>query len=203
VYAFGADIPSANPTIGYQWPIAANSPGFTRKNIGTGFYPIAVTPVGNATAQIIAVTIQIPEAGSPIFTLYTASIPEANLFTFTHNDLKQVGGISDPDKGPVGQNAGFISSPGYAAVIGPGASAGHTGLNFILIDAANAQIVTFIGGTGQNLLPGSTIAQAAMDFAPTLTEPIAYDVAWMENKIADSGAAYQAIYYEKLVCGPH
>jgi hypothetical protein len=200
VYAFASNIPSPDPTIEYQWPIAANGAGFTRNNIGSGVYPIALTPV-DAGVQIMAVTVQVP---GPVFTLYTASIPEANLFTFKSSDLKTVGGISDPDKGPVGQNAGFVAYNGYAAVIGPGASVGHSGLNFILIDAVNAQVTTFIGGTGQNLLAGNNrITQAAIDFGPTLTVPIAFDVAWMENITPDGGNPYQAIYYEKLQCQQH
>jgi hypothetical protein len=200
VYNFGSAVPSPDPTVEYQWPAAATSAGTTRTGLG-GIFPIALTSLGSGNVQIVGATAQASDAGGVSLALVTASVPEANLFTITTSDFKTVALAGDNDKDPIGQKSGFVSYPGHAAILGPGSLLTSTGLNFLLVDATTGKIDAFVAGTGKNLLPGNDrVLGVALDYAPTLTAPIAFDVAWIEQVTPDGGSPYEAIYYEKLQC---
>src|SRR5262249_42534248 len=132
--------------------------GSTRTNIGNGLFFIATAPVGLAKAELVAVTGEVTTGGIA-FHLHAGIVPEVNLGSFTSADLTTSLDVTDLDKGPIGQKAGFVAYtrkliPGsaYFAVLGPGALLTSSGLNFLLVDVASGQTLVNVGGTGQNLL---------------------------------------------------
>jgi hypothetical protein len=205
VYAFGVQIPSTNPTTEYQWPTTADTVGSPPRTAGLGsVFPIGITDLGGGNAQVLAGTLQFSDAGAIVsLSFLGATLPPSKLMSFTLSDLKTITTVTDIDKAPFGPNTGLAVYPGHAAALGSGGagSGGSTGLNFELMDIANATLDVSIVGSGHNLLAGNPhIIAADIDYAPTIVLSTAFDVAWVEQVVPDAGTPYQAIYYEKLEC---